>query len=299
MSLKIKDGVPRYSKMRGVDRLMRLSGLWALNGNTLPPTVNGRYRAAHRRARKAFRGTLAATAGDPLTTRGILHVPGAVPRAEALALSAALDRAFEDRPESVKPLIGGVRGLRRPLDILGEGPLRALDGPVRAALEAHYRSHFRVEWLDCYRSLPEAARETSWLWHMDNVPPTCLKVMLLLTDAGEREGAMRFHSRPAVRAIQRAGYFGIRLPERRADLAHYRARAGVTVEEEFIEAPAGDALIFDPNLLHKAVPPESGRRDVLTFMVVPSPVDWKEALATWGPDRIQSDPGGYPPSPDL
>lgn len=298
MGVKIRDGVPRYRKVRGMDRLMRLTGLWAHYGNTLGPGINGRYGAAHRRARGAFRGEALAGTTDTLAARGILHVPEAFPRDEALSLSDAFDRAIEERPEAVRRPIEGVFGLKRPLDVLGEAPLAVLDGPVRAALEAHYRSHFRVEWLDCYRSTPAAAQATSWLWHMDNVPRGCLKVMLLLSDAGRDQGAMRFHPRPASRALQRAGYFGIELEERGADLAAWRRRAGVGAEE-YIEAAAGDALLFDPNLLHKAVPPEQGRRDVMTFLVMPSALPWNEALARQGLDRIQRDPGGYPPTPEI
>ena len=186
MGVKIRDGVPRYRKVRGMDRLMRLTGLWAHYGNTLGPGINGRYGAAHRRARRAFRGEAPAATADTLATRGILHVPKAFPRDEALALSAAFDRAIEERPEAVRRPIEGVFGLKRPLDVLGEAPLAVLEGPVRAALEAHYRSHFRVEWLDCYRSTPAAAQATSWLWHMDNVPRGCLKVLPTWQDCHAR-----------------------------------------------------------------------------------------------------------------
>ena len=193
----------------------------------------------------------------------------------------------------------GLVALRRPLAALGESCLQIFDGAPGAVLRAHYGAPFRFEWIDCYRTTPDAERRTSWLWHMDNVPAGCLKAMLLLSDAGSATGAMRYMTRADTVALHGAGYFGARGAERELDLSRFARKAGIALDPRFVEGRAGDVLLFDPNILHCGEPPREGRRDVMTLFVLPSRRPWREAYEALGQDRVQSKVGGYPSSPDA
>jgi len=296
---------PRYRKPRGGERLVRYTGLWKLQENVLLPTVNRRYSRFHQRARAAYAADppsqdarLAQAVAD-LAADGLCHAGAGLPRDRALALS----RKFTELLEAGGPRIAqhhrGSFRLNEPLDALGLGCLDLFDGPAGEVLRRHYGSHFRIEWVDCYRTHADAERRTSWLWHIDNVPTSALKVMLLLTDADRETGAMRYIPRPTTRALRRAGYFGIHLRERKLDLSGFAQRAGVSAEARFREAPAGDTLVFDPNILHCGEPPQRGYRDVMTFLMVPSLQPWRDALALTGTARVQSQPGGFPSSPEI
>ena len=134
-------------------------------------------------------------------------------------------------------------------------------------------------------------------WTLSGITIEARAVTAALT-RGEQRASVALHPTGAPGVEATAASASFELEERGADLAAWRTRAGVGAEE-YIEAAAGDALLFDPNLLHKAVPPEQGRRDVMTFLVMPSALPWNEALARQGLDRIQRDPGGYPPTPEI
>lgn len=296
---------PRYRKPRGSERVMRVTGLWRLNGNTLPPAIHRRYRRYHEQARAALSGTL--PAAEPvlvaplaqLREEGLCHVPGGGrPRQEMLAITDTFSRYIESENPLVHRHHGGAYALRNPLDVLGESCLEIFDGPTGALLQQHYGSHFRLEWVDCYRTYHDAERLTSWLWHIDNIPNGCLKAMLLVTDSARDTGAMRYLPRKTSLALRGAGYFGCRSRERELDLSAYASRAGVSAEARFVEAPAGDVLVFDPNILHCAEPPKRGFRDVMTFFVRPSLRPWREEFQAAGRQRVHSSPGGYPSAPE-
>ena len=296
---------PRYRKPKGTERLMRWSGLWRRNENTLLPWINARYRRWHEQARAALAGELVSvdaaltSAIVKLRAEGLCHLSGCFPRQAALELSQRLGALVDAKSPQAHQHHQGAYALRQPLDALGDSCLDILDGPTGALLKAHYGSHFRVEWVDCYRTYPDAARLTSWRWHIDNVPAGCLKVMLLLTDSSREAGAMRYLPRTITRSLREAGYFGTRVSERELDLSRYARRAGMQLEPRFVEAPAGDVLVFDPNILHCGEPPAQAWRDVMTFFVLPSPLPWREIYRSRGRERIHAEPGGYPPSPEM
>ena len=293
---------PRYRKPRGADRLVRMTGLWRLHGNTLPPALNRRYRKFHRQAQAAFTGerheSFAREAAQ-LHEEGLCHAGRGLDPAKARDLSERLTNLISAGGPQIHQHHQGLYRLNDPLDALGTQCLDLLDGPAGRILEAHYGSHFRIEWVDCYRTYAGAERKTSWLWHIDNVPAGSLKVMLLLTDSTRETGAMRYLPRETTHALRRAGYFGVRLSERELSLEVFARRAALKLEPQYREAPAGDVLLFDPNILHCGEPPLRGHRDVMTFFIVPSLVPWREALKLTGTAHVQSSPGGYPSSPAL
>lgn len=297
MSDKISK-VPRYRAPPGMDRLMRWSGLWRRYGNTLSPSMNRRHRRFLDGLRVTSRSGPASDAVTDLQQEGITHFPQAMARDDALALSDRFDR-LAATGDGTTGVLDGVISIARPLVEFGDAPLGIFDSRLGGALAGYYGANFRIEWLDCYRSLPEAERSRSWLWHMDNVPYGYLKVMLLLTDADAASGAMRYRPRRQSRRLQAGGYFGIRIAERLADLRAFERKSGIDEPPALAAGRAGDAFVFDPNLLHCAQPPIQGKRDVMTFLVLPSALPWREALQRTGRARVQTEVGGFPPSPEI
>jgi hypothetical protein len=187
--------------------------------------------------------------------------------------------------------------LERPLDAFGDQVLNVLRGPLDEALRRHFRGHYRVEWIDCYRSMPSRTRTGSWRWHKDNVPVGCIKAMLHLTPTAAATGAMRFLDWADTVKMHNAGYFGVRARERIDEVAALATDAGKVVSIRFIDAQPGDVLVFNNNLLHSAVPPETDYRDVCTMLLRPSEIPWDQALEKSGRDIIQDFASGYPPRP--
>ncbi|MCA9060321.1 MAG: phytanoyl-CoA dioxygenase family protein, partial [Planctomycetaceae bacterium] len=135
-----------------------------------------------------------------------------------------------------------------------------------------------------------------WLWHSDNVPTETLKVMLHLTDAGPDQGATLFMSFDDTQEYFRAGYRGD-TSQRVADLQGFASTHDLPFRPFSHHAKAGDVMLFNNNALHRAVPPRSGYRDVLTYLILPNPIPWDQQLALDGISAIESCPGGYPRDP--
>jgi hypothetical protein len=153
----------------------------------------------------------------------------------------------------------------------------------------YFGSYYRIEWLDCYRSFPTEEPRAAWLWHMDNVPIECMKVILYLTQADAQTGATQVLSVKDTRRLHGLGYFGIYDDERKAEIG------GAPLS---LSMDRGDALCLDNNLLHRAVPPKYKYRDVATFLILPNRCPWHEQLEMDGLCALQSDPGGFPSHPE-
>src|SRR5262249_19104231 len=156
---------------------------------------------------------------------------------------------------------------------------------------------YLIAWLDAYRSFPTQVRQSSWLWHSDNVPRESIKVMLHLTPADAGRGATRFLDLPTSTRFRACGYFGIHTNERVPDLAPFADCHGIPFRPLHFAAQPGDVLVFNNNLLHTAMPPVSQYRDVMTFLLLPSPRPWQEMLEVMGVDRVHGSPGGFPHDP--
>ena len=176
--------------------------------------------------------------------------------------------------------------------------LDIFDNPtLDEALRGIFGSYYRLQWVDCYRSIPAPDVSGSWMWHIDNVPKQVLKVMLHLTDAGVDQGATRFLSVTDTRAYGLNGYLGLETNKRTDDLAPLAGKNGLPYAPWYNEAKAGDALIFNTNLLHKAIPPVADYRDVATFLILPNPAPWREQIERDGLENFQDIARDWPRNP--
>ena len=170
---------------------------------------------------------------------------------------------------------------------LGADILDVLRTPnVHETLLAYFRSHYRIQWITCYRSLPTAAVAGSWLWHSDSFPPHTCKMFVHLTEAKADTGATDLMNREDTMAYRRAGYFGQFLSERYADLQDFAKQHGLRYRPFHLDAEPGDATILDVNYFHRAVAPRTAFRDILSFYFLPSPISWEEELKREGVERI-------------
>jgi hypothetical protein len=284
----------KHYERRRYETIWRKLGLWRWYGNTLNPFLNRRYRRYAEECRATYLqsgGSVINSSAASLRLRRVCKVTGVLPKETAVRFSARFTRMIEPEPgaHSLKGL-NYVYVCPRPLDTFGADLLSIFSGDLDRELIGYFGGYYRIEWLDCYRSLPTDQPQASWLWHVDNVPVECMKVILYLTRADAETGATQFLSLEDTQRQHSQGYFGIYGDERKAELPG--------TPQSFNMDP-GDALCIDNNLLHRAVPPKFSYRDVVTFLILPNRCPWREQLERDGQDTLQKDPGGFPSHPEV
>jgi hypothetical protein len=276
---------------------------WRAYGNTKGKQVNQKYESYIQYCRQTFQAAgnePVDVSKSPLEYTGAVHIKGALESEAAHNLSDTFTGLIEQRkglqtPPSYSHLM---TGLARPVDSLGMRLLDIFDNPnLDSALTGYFGSYYRLEWMDCYRSHPTPDVGGSWLWHVDDVPMPIVKVMLHLTDAGLEQGATQFINASHTRAYGLKGYSGVRTGDRTDDLGPFTRKKSLPFEPFHHEAKAGDALIFNTNLLHRAVPPSTEYRDVSTIFVMPNPIPWREQFERDGVDRLQTTEKTWPADP--
>jgi hypothetical protein len=247
----------------------------ALFGNDQPLWTNALYLVhdalARRRWRAAPAPEAAATARH-FAEHGYALLPPQLAEPELRRLAAEIDAAFTDD--------AGTRrvddGTRRLMDAFARVPaLERLVAPaVERAVEAFFRSHFKIYSVTLYRTEPTAAADDrSFLWHVDNCPPSNIKLMVYLDDVAEETGAIRFKPLPVSADLLRRGFWD------RADIDRFRAELDAEATTRVVEAPLGTGILFmNGGCLHKATYPRTGHRDVVTFVLQPSLAPWRENL---------------------
>ncbi len=287
-----------------LDRLMRRLGSWygastssfRKHKNTLGPWVNNRYLRYCQRCRQQ---SSIATGASQIREVGSVLVPGVMPTTEAERLSDCMSKVIE---ATGGPTLGSsnqpmARKVERPITDLGGEVLQIFaDKTLDQQICDYFGCYYRIQWVNCYRSYPTEEVSASWLWHSDNVPVETLKVMLHLTDAGPQQGATQFMTFADTQAYYEAGYRG-HGTKRRADLREFAKQHQLPYRPFCHDARAGDVMLFMNNALHKAVPPVSGYRDVLTYLLLPNPVPWDRQLEQDDRVALESNPGGYPSNP--
>ena len=156
-------------------------------------------------------------------------------------------------------------------DAVAVDGVRELSAALLPEIErALFGSFVVVDKVYVYRNLvTRQAEQVSWLWHYDNHPTEVIKVMIYLTDVGERNAPFEY-----VRHGQTGEpYMFNPLPL----LGHSRIAAS-RVERHLHDGyeafkatgPRGTLLIFDDNVLHRATFAREGYRDVLVYQIRPA-----------------------------
>jgi hypothetical protein len=64
-----------------------------------------------------------------------------------------------------------------------------------------------------------------------------------------------------------------------------------------VEGPAGTVILWDQNLVHRAVAPATGHRDAVSIKLLPSLEPWRRHLARVGATLSYERRGQYPLEP--
>jgi hypothetical protein len=223
--------------------------------------------------------------GEPVIVAGALNA--SVAERCSQAISKGLESGALTRSADLPFLVT----VAKPLDLFGDEIMAVFDGRLGEKLREFYGCEFRVQWLDCYRTY-HGEPQASWLWHIDNVPPYLLKVLLYLTDSDADTGVTEFMSGVDTRRFKAVGYFGVTREERRADLEEVARQRHIAYRPLCYPVKCGDAIIFNTNNLHRGGVVRRGFRDVMSFMIFPSRRTWRSHFEEMGPARVQI-AGGY------
>jgi hypothetical protein len=263
-------------------------GMWRMYENTLPYHVNRRYLRFGRTQCKGIRSW-------PLRAEDPIIVPGAMAGVLAARCSDAISRSLAAGMQQRSSNVPFLVEVKCPLDLFGGDVLDIFDGPLGDNLRKLYGSEFRIEWLDCYRTYA-GERQASWLWHIDNVPPYLLKILVYLTDSDAETGVTEFLPAADTRHFKSAGYFGVTRDERRTDLAELARQRNIPYRPISLSMNRGDAIIFNTNCLHRGGAVRHGFRDVMSFLFLPSRFSWRRHFEQSGPAKVQV-AGGFPRDP--
>lgn len=240
---------------------------------------------------------------SPLVTDGVLLVKNAMDAERAKGYSEKFSKLIEEKSEWIaqpKDYADLQIRLLEPLRALDAGLMDVFKTPaVHEALLAFFRGHYRIEWVNTFRSIPSDRKASSWLWHSDSFPPHTCKLFLHLTDATAETGATDFMSLEDTHAFRKAGYYGQYLAERYDGLEEFAQEKGLNYRPIHFDAVPGDATIFDMNFFHRAVSPRVRYRDVAQFYLVPNNISWDEQFAKDGVDGMRAPHKGYLKDPRL
>lgn len=183
-----------------------------------------------------------------------------------------------------------------------------------------FGSYVTCDNIKIYKTPTVNANEaSSWLWHLDNNPVEQIKVMIYLNDTYQATGAFRyladtdqpavctlpsrrdythwFDGNVAVENMEARGtkWNGTRLSN---DLINKWISEGCQIVD--VEGPAGTAILFDNNIIHKGTIPTMGHRIAMTIQFkpidIPSPKFSREYCGNgWNAMTFHKDPEIHKP----
>lgn len=248
-------------------------------GNSNSEIVNFRYWR-YRRYCQILSGAKIAEYGKLPTVRAsktdgfsVAGPPAGMAEGDRLAVKQKVDALFDAQRGGYQV----AEGLYRLVDGFESVPeiVDAIDEDLERVLLGYFGSLFKIYSVSFYRTVPtERPPQSSFLWHVDNVPTGEIKLMIYLDDVRADTGAFRIKRRPTTQELFPKGY---RDRWRFADAAD-------EVEDELttetIEGGAMTRILFENGAcLHKATFPEHSHRDVASFVIIPSDMDWRVCLA--------------------
>ena len=173
----------------------------------------------------------------------------------------------QDVPELRRGDVIAVK-LLDPLDVPG---LEDVCGPLMQQLERHvFASYALVDKVHVYRSVVgRQCERMTWLWHFDNHPREILKVMIYLTDVDAGRAPFEYlrdatSLKPVLGSPLAPLYGDSRITE--DAMKRYRSDGHEVCQ---VTGPRGTTIVFDNNVVHRAVLARTTYRDVLVFQVRP------------------------------
>jgi len=141
------------------------------------------------------------------------------------------------------------------------------------ALQACFRSHFRVNWFEVQKIAPgQQAPGSSFGYHTDDTPLPLIKLFIYLTDTGESNGAFRAFGYRETDELIRRGMLDSASPGEKREQAQRLVTPDYEKRLRVVEGRRGTVFVFDNNLIHKGTLPRQGTRIHVSMEIMPSPV---------------------------
>tara|TARA_Y100001934_G_scaffold281998_1_gene393898 strand:+ start:7286 stop:8188 length:903 start_codon:yes stop_codon:yes gene_type:complete len=156
-----------------------------------------------------------------------------------------------------------------------------LEGRFACMFERLFQSNFKIFEIETYRNLPNVQYQHQWMWHFDNDAYPVYKLIFYLTDTTVSNGPIAIHSKQSTIELFKDGFYNPYAPGDRLDMLNEPSRSVK------VTGPAGTAVLFQNNCIHRATPPLEGFRDVVSFMVQPSMETWEQHFDRMGPKLCQ------------
>ena len=205
--------------------------------------------------------------------QGWAVLPPAVDATQSMEISHRVDALFDSGDGVIK--VG--EGLLRLADGVERVPeiARYAGGSVGDTIEHFFGSHFKIYSVSFYRTIPSPARpESSFLWHFDNVPDQEIKLMVYLDQVHEDTGAFRFKNRALSEKLRKQGFW------HRKNYPKVAPLLDDTSTTVCVEGAPGTTILFENGrVAHKATAPRRLHRDIVTFVIIPSLIPWREHFA--------------------
>jgi hypothetical protein len=250
----------------------------SLFGNNHSLALNLRYRSYLVAAKRAYKrkAPFSATAvefAEQFRRDGYVVIPSRLAVAEAAALKARVDDLFDDPSNQIQVtaglfrLVDGAENVPEVAKIIGQR--------IAEVVECYFKSDFKIYNMSFYRTVPDTgAPATSFLWHFDNSPDEEIKLMVYLDDVTEETGAFRFKSLKVSEEARRRGFW------HRDDYAKAQPIFDDESSTVVAEGGPGTAILFrQGRVVHKATAPHYLHRDVVTMVIIPSLMPWREHYA--------------------
>lgn len=213
-----------------------------------------------------------------LVNKGFTKIKNVFSIKEIKEINSSINKSFKDKTKTLKedyyhfnltnPITKNKIKLKKILN----------NDEIKNIISNYYKTYFKIQWVDCYRTFPSNQLYTSWLWHTDNHPTKCLKLMLLLTDQNEESGAMKFINLESSKQIKKKGFIGKKISERVKSFLKFKKIHNLNFKEISFSGKAGDMYIFNANCFHKAIVPKKKYRDISTMFVLPHYFDFNEVF---------------------
>ncbi len=171
-----------------------------------------------------------------------------------------------------------------------------LNGIVDAKLLRRFGSEYLIYSFAAIRTLAKSESRRSFLWHCDRGPQGFLKILLYLNGSEAHGGNTEFLDRATTRGFERLGYVFGPNKRRTGDLAPLARDHRLAYKPLLWPIKAGEAFLFEPaGALHRGIMPTRGERYLLSLMLMPSPMPWRQAFAETARTRFcETNAGAWP-----
>jgi len=136
-----------------------------------------------------------------------------------------------------------------------------------------FSSYLKVEFVQPYRNKVEGKEATSWLWHYDDCPQEFIKLFLYLNEVTPTSGCLEYIEKKIhTHRVAPTYTTGNQIyPQSRVPPPEIRKFIDEGLEIKQLTGSAGTAVVFTPNIIHRATIPELGstERDAIVFFLRP------------------------------